>query len=104
MLMATLSSSPPGHSQMAKTDIRAAGTEFRMTLPDGRVLTSAQLVGAVLSIAGPDNGRQTVRIEAVEPDPSDPDHDIQLHTLSVQDPNTGSWTNLCLPGPDGIAK
>jgi hypothetical protein len=104
MLVAAVILSPPSHSQIAKTDIQAVGTEFRMTLPDGRTLTSAQMVGAVLSISGPDNGRQTVRIEAVEPDPSDPDHDIQLHTLLVQDPNTGSWSNLCLPGPDGIAK
>jgi hypothetical protein len=84
--------------------IRAEGTEFRVTLSDGRVLSSAHLVGAVLSVAGLNSELQTVRIDAVEPDPVDPDHEVQLHTLSVLDHATGSWSNLCDPGPDGVAK
>src|SRR5215207_6347158 len=93
-----------GWAQATFKNLRAVGSEFQITLPDGRILTSAHLIGAVLSIAGPHGEPQTVRIDAVEPDPSDPDNDIQLHTLSVQDPTTGAWSNLCEPGPDGIAK
>jgi ADYC domain len=93
-----------GWGQATFADVRAVGTEFRIALSDGRVLTSADLIGAVLSVTGPDGHPQTVRIDAVEPDPSDPDHDILLHTLSVQNPTTEAWQNLCEPGSDGVAK
>jgi ADYC domain len=88
---------PSGH-------IQAEGTEFRVTLPSGRVLSGAQLVGTVLTITGSDGEQQQVRIDAIEPDPTDPDGDVWLHTLSVQDPDTKKWGNLCAPGPDGVAK
>lgn len=93
-----------GWGQATFDGIRAVGTEFQITLSDGRILTSAHLIGAVLSITDPDGQPQAVRIDAVEPDPSDPDHDILLHTLSVQDAVTGEWKNLCEPGSDGVAK
>jgi hypothetical protein len=84
--------------------VQVVGTEFRLSAPDGRVLTGAQLVGAVLSVADAQGRRQSIRIDAVEPDPADPDHDIQLYSLSVQDPSDGSWSTLCEPGPDGVDK
>jgi hypothetical protein len=91
-----------GRTQTTFKAVRAVGTEFQVTLSDGRVLTSAQLVGAVLSVNDPHGGRQSIRIDAVEPDPTDPD--ILLHTLSVQDPATGTWGNFCSPDADDIAK
>ena len=84
--------------------IRAVGTGFQLSLPGGRVLTSTELIGAVLSIKDPQGNQQSVRIDAVEPDPTDPQGEILLHSLSVQDSATGTWSNLCEPGPDGLAK
>src|SRR5262249_39736750 len=83
------SSAPPSIER-----IQAVGTEFRVILSDGRVLSAAQLIGAVLSIADGHGDQQAVRIDAIESDPTDPDREIQLHTLSVQDPTTGSWNSF----------
>jgi hypothetical protein len=97
-----LAATASGQAQLQ--GVQVIGTEFRIALPDGRVLTDAELVGAVLSVADRQRGEQSVRIEAVELDPTDPDGDIHLYTLSVQDSADGSWSNLCQPGPDGVAK
>ena len=89
----------------APAAVEVEGTEFRLTLADGRVLTSPQLVGAQLSILT--NGvMQRVRIEAVQPDPGDlargikPSGEVWLHTFSIQG-GDGGWSNLCDAGPDG---
>jgi hypothetical protein len=87
--------------QPAVERVRAVGTEFEVSLSDGRVLTSAGLVGATLSVRGLGDRLQVIRVDAVQPDPAN--NDIQLHSLSVRDPATGSWSNLCDPGPDGLA-
>ncbi|MBK5198974.1 MAG: hypothetical protein JJE37_11945 [Methyloceanibacter sp.] len=76
--------------------VEVSGTEFRVLQSDGKVLTSHDLVGAVLALS---NGL-TLRIDAVETDPKDEDGEILLHTFSVQ-AQDGSWRNLCEPGPDG---
>jgi hypothetical protein len=70
-----------------------------VTLADGRVLRSPELVGAIFSIvtgAGP----MTVRIGGVERDAATPVTPVWLHRLSVRAPN-GTWLNYCTPGPDG---
>jgi hypothetical protein len=90
-----LAATASGQAQLQ--GVQVSGTEFRIALPDGRVLTDAELVGAVLSVVDRQRGEQSVRIEAVELDPTDPDGDIHLYTLSVQDPADGSWSNLCQP-------
>ena len=76
--------------------VDADGTQFRVTLPDGRVLRSPELVGAVLSL----RSGLRVRIEAVQEERDSAGRSLWLHTLSAQHPD-GSWTNLCVPGPDG---
>ncbi|MCP8940893.1 ADYC domain-containing protein [Alsobacter sp. SYSU M60028] len=84
--------------------VQAIGSDLTLTLPDGRVLGPADLVGAVLSIDADGGGEQAVRIDAVEDDPDDPAKDIRLYSLSVRDPASGAWSPFCLPGPDGVAK
>jgi hypothetical protein len=75
------------------------GTSFVVRAPDGRVLRSPELVGAVLGIAI--EGRiARVRIDAVERDPEQPRHEVWLHRFSLQQPD-GSFALLCAPGPDG---
>jgi hypothetical protein len=83
--------------------LEVAATTFRVTLPDGRVLASPELIGAVLDVADEAGRTMTVRIDAVAPDPSDRDGDVWLHQFSVRGIATGGWRNLCTtPGPDGI--
>jgi hypothetical protein len=51
---------------------------------------------------GDGSGRQRrLRIDSVEPDPRDKDHEVMLYGLSEQDPESGEWRNACLPVPDG---
>ncbi len=78
--------------------VEVEGTAFKVTLTDGRVLHSPELVGATLTIktSGP---TMRVRIDAVERDP-DAAEPVWLHTLSTQGPG-GTWENLCAAGPDG---
>ena len=81
------------------TVVQADRTAFRVTMSDGRVLHSPDLVGARLTIVL--NGRpRRIRIDAVERDPDATRGDVWLHDFSVQTPD-GGWENACLPGPDG---
>ena len=79
--------------------IAAEGTQFRVTLTDGRVMRSPELVGAKLIVATP-SGPAKIRIAAVERDPTLPSDDVWLHTLLVENPD-GSTQNMCDTGPDG---
>jgi hypothetical protein len=79
--------------------IDVEGTQFVARLGDGRVLRSAELVGATLTIAA-HGGALRLRIDAVEPDPTVPSGEVLLHTLSYQT-SDGEWRNLCDAGPDG---
>lgn len=72
------------------------GTGFRVTLPDGRVLRSPELVGAVLEL----RSGLRVRIDAVERERDHHGRPLWLHTFSAQEAD-GTWTNLCQVGPDG---
>jgi hypothetical protein len=91
-----------GQGAAGTSSLEVAGTSFRVTLPDGRVLGSPALIGAVLDVADEAGRNMTVRIDAVAPDPSDRDGDVWLHHFSVRDIGTGGWRDLCTaPGPDG---
>src|SRR5215471_9259095 len=79
--------------------IEADATAFKVTMTDGTVLRSSDLVGAELAILT--NGRPIpMRIDAVERDPDARRGEVWLHTLSTQTED-GSWRNLCEAGPDG---
>jgi hypothetical protein len=73
--------------------LAAKGYGFALTLPDGRVLTSPQLVGAVLEMDDPSGRLVTARIDQVTPSKERPD--ILLHELSVQNPVTKTWSSMC---------
>lgn len=81
------------------TAVEVESTEFKVTMSDGSVLRSPDLIGADLTISV---GGEAVpfRIEAVEPDPSAKRGPVWLHTLSTKAAD-GSWQNTCDPGPDG---
>jgi hypothetical protein len=70
------------------------GTELVLTTGDGRVLRSAQLVGATLAI-----GALTVRLDAVDRDPRARD-EVLRHRFVVLDGDREP-TELCEPDPDG---
>jgi hypothetical protein len=79
--------------------VEVKGTEFKVTMADGHVLRSAELVGATLTItttAGP----LRLHIDAVERDPDARSQPVWLHSLSTEAAD-GSRQNLCNAGPDG---
>jgi len=90
-----------GHGATSEPSLEVVGTLFRVTMPDGRVLTSPELTGAVLDVADEAGRIMTVRIEAVARDPSDGDGDVWLHRFSVLDAGTEGFRELCTPAPDG---
>ncbi len=105
-LLAVIALSAPAIAEPAGIrTVEAEGSQFKVTLADGRVLRSPDLVGAVLTLAVAGQERH-LRIDAVETDPGDhargiaPSPAVYLHTLSVQAPD-GHWENICDPGPDG---
>jgi len=81
------------------------GTLLKVTLNDGRPLTSHDLIGATLLI-DQGYGLLRVRLDEVERDPDDKRSDvvaadaIWLHRFSVEQAN-GSWQPFCDAGPDG---
>jgi len=107
-LLAVLSAIATAGAQMGSTTPRAPdgvvavaaeGTQFRLTLTDGRVLRSPDLVGATLVVAV--EGRLArVRLTTVERDPNAKSGDVWLHTMMVEQ-RDGTLINLCKPGPDG---
>jgi hypothetical protein len=84
---------------VAVAAVAAEGTQFRLTLTDGRVLRSPELAGAALTVmtAG---GPRRIRLDAVEPDPDAKSGVVWLHRMRVEQAD-GSLVDLCQPGPDG---
>jgi hypothetical protein len=70
--------------------IEVAGTSFRVTLPDGRILASPDLIGAVLDVADEAGRSMTVRIDAVAPDSSDRDGDCTICRCATSRPGAGA--------------
>jgi ADYC domain len=75
------------------------GTELKVTLSDGRVLRSAELAGATLTIST-STGAVRLRIDAVEREREAGDVQVWLHSFSTA-MEDGSPQPLCEPGPDG---
>jgi hypothetical protein len=90
-------------AQETPAKVEVVGTAFRLTMADGRVLVGPDLIGAVLALGDAGAARLAVRIDAVRPDPQDAAGEVMLYALSVEDPPTGVWRDLCTPGPDGLA-
>jgi hypothetical protein len=91
-----------GEAEAARK-VEVVGTTFRITTADGRVLTGAGLIGAVLTLDDSSGRRLSVRIDTVRPDPKDPTGETFLHTFMVRDEASGAWANLCTPDADGLA-
>jgi hypothetical protein len=84
---------------VAPQSVEVEGTEFKLTLSDGRILRSAELVGATLTIYT-SGGPMRLRIDAVERDPDAKTPPVWLHSLSTEGPD-GAFHNVCEAGPDG---
>ncbi len=102
LFAATILAAPAGAQTSAPVgvvSVAADATRFSLTLADGRILGSADLVGANLTVAT-ETGTAKVRVAVVERDPNAVQGDVWLHTFLVEQPD-GSTVNLCEKGPDG---
>lgn len=88
-------------ASLAVQSIEIVGTQFKITLSNGHVLSNEELLGAVLWVGDPEGGSMPVRIDNYEIDPKDPEGEIVLYELSTYDPSSGAWRLLCEPDPDG---
>src|SRR5450631_788859 len=78
------------------------GTDFRVRLVSGKVLSGPDLVGATLSLTQPgDAAPRKVLIKSVKIDPMDSDHEILLFHLLAVDQTTGHREELCRPDAQG---
>ncbi len=83
----------------AQPQLTAEGTEFVLRTADGRMLKSADLVGATLTIKA--DGRDTdIMIEAVEEDRHANGGRVVLHRFVIKDAG-GKLTDLCASDADG---
>jgi hypothetical protein len=83
----------------AQTALTAVGTEFVLTTPAGRILRSADLVGATLGIAVAAT-QVEVTITSVEEDADAIGGRVLLHRFVVAD-EAGRAVDLCTPDADG---
>ena len=83
----------------AQTSLTVDGTEFVLTLEDGRVLRSADLVGATLMV-GTGEKQIAVTIESVEEDPFAVGGRVFLHRFVVKDEG-GNESDLCTADANG---
>jgi hypothetical protein len=92
---------PASPQQAAATarSVEVEGTEFKVTLTDGRLLRSAELVGATLTIST-GGGSVRLHIDAVERDPDAGNSPVWLHSFSMEAADS-TWQNVCDAGPDG---
>jgi hypothetical protein len=96
-LLCTSSYSEPAPDRIAS--IAVEGTDFRVRLVSGKVLSGPDLVGATLSLTESANALpRKVLVESVVRDPGDPDHEILLYHLLAIDAADGKKGELC--GPD----
>jgi hypothetical protein len=75
-------------------------TRLSVLRGDGTRLGPEQLPGSELELADRFT-RYRLRVDAVERDPRDPSGETWLYALSVQDPESGGWGQLCNPDPEG---
>jgi hypothetical protein len=86
-------------SQAAFAQLTVEGTEFVLTTGDGRMLRSADLVGATLMMDA--GGEQTaVTLESVEEDSSSTGGDVFLHHFVIKD-DSGNPKEFCSPDAQG---
>jgi hypothetical protein len=90
--IATLQSAPAREPQSVEVE----GTEFKVTLSDGRILRSLELVGTILTI-GTSDVPMRLRIDAVERDPDAKSQPVWLHSLSTEAPD-GTFHNAAKLG------
>jgi hypothetical protein len=83
----------------AEPSLTVEGTEFVLALPDGRVLRSAELVGATLAIGAP-GSEIAVTIAGVEEDHHATGGRIMLHHFLAKDAS-GRSADLCAPDAQG---
>ncbi len=93
---------PPPAADDRIASIAVVGTDFRVTLASGRVLTGRDLAGATLALVVPGGTTpEEVRIDAVVNDPLDPSGETLIYKMRAFDPESGRWGELCNPDAAG---
>jgi hypothetical protein len=96
IVLALVVALPLAASAAPPARLSVEGTEFVLYRLDGRVLRSAELVGAELDLGG---GRQ-LRIDAVRRDPTDASGSVLLHQFSQRE-RGGEWVQACEADGEG---
>jgi hypothetical protein len=97
-LAAVLGASGALATQPVPQRIEADGPTLKVTLSDGRVLTSPDLVGAVLTIRDSDGVVRRIKLAGLSDDPRDRSRTIKLHDFQVE-VAPGEWRPYCQKWP-----
>ncbi|MGE0424912.1 MAG: ADYC domain-containing protein [Reyranellaceae bacterium] len=97
-LAAMLGTSGVLGAQPVAQRIEADGPTLKVTLNDGRVLTSPDLVGAVLTVRDSDGVARRIKLAGLSDDPRDRSRTIKLHDFRVE-VAPGEWRPYCQKWP-----
>lgn len=81
-------------AQPVPTRVEVEGPMFKVTLSDGRVLKSSDLIGMVLTIRDDGGAVRRVKLAGVSDDPGDRSRTIKLHDFQVE-VAPGEWRAYC---------
>jgi hypothetical protein len=82
-------------------EVGVDGTVLKVRLASGKVLAGADLVGGTLALTRPGLAPLRVKIEAVEPDAKDPDHELLLYRMLLVGTRGRPTGELCRADAEG---
>lgn len=85
-------------AQPVPSRVEADGPTLKVTMSDGRVLRSPDLVGAVLTVRDGVGVVRRVKLAGLSDDPGDRSHSIKLHDFQVE-VAAGEWRPYCQKWP-----
>ena len=85
-------------AQPVPTRVEADGPTLKVTMSDGRVLRSPDLIGAILTVRGGDGIVRRIKLAGLSDDPGDHSHTIKLHDFRVE-VAPGDWQPYCQKWP-----
>ncbi len=82
-------------------NVKVVGARFEVRDASGRLLPQDEVVGATFNGADALGRPIQLLVRSVQTDPTDKESEILLYELMAENPQTGEWSNICGPAPDG---
>lgn len=93
----------PINSANADDRLTAAEGRIRVTAEDGTPRPDVSVIGREIAIGDPAAGGYIAKITGMIDDPHAAMDPVTLYQVRYRDPASGTWRELCKPGPHGLA-